>query len=197
MDADLLQLLERETGLLVARLRVFTPARYAAAAPPFPSRADAARHLARQLAAAGMGVELAGEPAPELAGWRSSEAVHGRPDPTPVAGGGRPELPELPGLPGLPELPELPDVALADEIAVTGHDLVTALRTTPPDRQVDGSTASVLAARLLAEVLLHRHDLDGAAPGRRVAAAVLAVLAPGTPPDRCLAVARDRCPAYG
>lgn len=152
-------MLERETGLLVARLRVFTPARYAATAAPFPSRADAARHLAGRLATAGLQVEAAADPS----------------DP--------------------PELPELPDLALADQIAVTGHDLVAALRATPPDRPVTGRTAAAVAADLLAEVLLHRHDVDGAAPGRRVAAAVLSVLAPGTTPDRFLAVARSRCPA--
>ena len=46
--------LQRELDLLVRRLRGFPAARYAAAAPPFPTRADAAWHLAQRL------VELAG-----------------------------------------------------------------------------------------------------------------------------------------
>ena len=43
-------LLAREATSLVARLRLFTPARWAAAAPPYGTRADAVHHLAQWLA---------------------------------------------------------------------------------------------------------------------------------------------------
>src|SRR5450759_4487136 len=45
--------LTRELRSLVERLRHFSAARWAAAAPPFPSRAEVAFHLAQVLAAAG------------------------------------------------------------------------------------------------------------------------------------------------
>ena len=43
-------LLRRESRSLVQRLRLWTPARYAAAAPPYGTRADLVRHLAQSLA---------------------------------------------------------------------------------------------------------------------------------------------------
>lgn len=43
-------LLARESASLVARLRLWTPARWAAAAPPWGSRADLVHHLAQWLA---------------------------------------------------------------------------------------------------------------------------------------------------
>ena len=43
-------LLAHEAGSLVARLRLWTPARWAAAAPPYGTRADLALHLAQWLA---------------------------------------------------------------------------------------------------------------------------------------------------
>ncbi len=45
-------LLAREAASLVARLRLFTPARWAAAAPALGSRADVVHHLCSWLAAA-------------------------------------------------------------------------------------------------------------------------------------------------
>jgi hypothetical protein len=48
--ADLTALLRRESRSLVQRLRLWTPARWAAAADPFGTRADLARHLAQSLA---------------------------------------------------------------------------------------------------------------------------------------------------
>lgn len=134
-------LLEREIDLLVARLRHFTPARYAAPAPPFGTRADAAWHLAGQLVAA--------------------------------AGVDRP-------------LPPLPVMALADVIAVTGNELLLSAPEPP------------IVAAVLAEVLLHRYELDGSLPGPRAAAAVLPLLDPAVPADReqLLPAARRRCPAY-
>ncbi len=56
-------LLAREAASFVARLRLFTPARWAAAAPVLGSRADVVHHLCRRLA------EAAGEapgPVPRL-----------------------------------------------------------------------------------------------------------------------------------
>lgn len=43
--------LSREAASLVARLRLFTPARWEAACPPWGSRADAVHHLAQSLVA--------------------------------------------------------------------------------------------------------------------------------------------------
>jgi len=54
-------LLAKEVASLVQRLRLFTPARWAAAAQPWGSRADLARHLAQALADEAAGLE--GEPA--------------------------------------------------------------------------------------------------------------------------------------
>jgi len=44
------ELLAHEAGSLVARLRLWTPARWAAAAPPYGTRGDLAHHLAQWLA---------------------------------------------------------------------------------------------------------------------------------------------------
>lgn len=159
-------ILERESLLLVGRLRLFTPARYAAAALPLPSRGDLARHLAQALASGGQGLEAAGRR--ELPVWR--------------------------------DLPRLPDLAVADQIAVTASDAVRAARQLPARERVETPRGPVeartLVALLCSEVLLHRADLDGAGPGRAVAAAVLAVLAPGEPVARWAAEARGRCPLY-
>jgi hypothetical protein len=43
-------LLAREAASLVGRLRLFTPARWSAALPPYGTRADAVHHLAQALA---------------------------------------------------------------------------------------------------------------------------------------------------
>ena len=50
-------LLRRESRSLVQRLRLWTPARYAAAAPPWGSRADLVRHLAQVCADAAAELE--------------------------------------------------------------------------------------------------------------------------------------------
>ena len=50
MSSHGVDLLRRESRSLVQRLRLWTPARLAAAAPPFGSRADLVRHLAQALA---------------------------------------------------------------------------------------------------------------------------------------------------
>lgn len=47
---DPLALLRRESRSLVQRLRLWTPTRWAAAAPPYGTRADLAHHLAQRLA---------------------------------------------------------------------------------------------------------------------------------------------------
>lgn len=164
--SELRRLLDRETALVVRRLRGFTAARYAAAAPPFASRAAVARHLAEALTVAGQGVESAAAPEPPR--WR--------------------------------RLPDLPVLALADMVAVTGQDLVRALEPPPPAVWTPEGrrTAAEVAASLLAEVLLHRRDLDGSPPGAEAAAAVLAVLEPARPgtPRELLAAAAARCAAY-
>ncbi len=53
-------LLRRESRSLVQRLRLWTPARYAAAAPPSGTRGDLVHHLAQACADAAAGLE--GEP---------------------------------------------------------------------------------------------------------------------------------------
>jgi len=53
-------LLRREARSLVQRLRLWTPARYAAAAPPWGARADLVLHLAQTCADAA--ADLEGEP---------------------------------------------------------------------------------------------------------------------------------------
>ncbi len=53
-------LLRRESRSLVQRLRLWTPARYAAAAPPWGSRGDLVLHLAQ--ACADAAADLEGEP---------------------------------------------------------------------------------------------------------------------------------------
>ncbi len=55
-----MQLLRRESRSLVQRLQLWTPARYAAAAPPWGSRGDLVLHLAQ--ACADAAAELEGEP---------------------------------------------------------------------------------------------------------------------------------------
>ena len=52
MSSQGVDLLRRESRSLVQRLRLWTPARFAATAPPFGSRADLVHHLAQSLAAA-------------------------------------------------------------------------------------------------------------------------------------------------
>jgi hypothetical protein len=102
--------LAKELASLVQRLRLWTPARWAASCPPWGTRADAARHLAQ---------------------WCADQAAQ-------LEGGPRRELPVL-----------APDLLVADQLAVTGTDL---LRAGPsPD----------LAADAVAHLLAHRLDLLG------------------------------------
>ena len=49
-ERDPVPLLRRESRSLVQRLRLWTPARYAAAAPPFATRGELVHHLAQALA---------------------------------------------------------------------------------------------------------------------------------------------------
>ena len=55
--ADARALLRRESRSLVQRLRLWTPARYAAAAPPFTTRGALVHHLAQALADAAADLE--------------------------------------------------------------------------------------------------------------------------------------------
>ena len=59
-DGDLTGLLRREAGSLVERLRLWTPTRWAAAAPDGRTRSDVTRHLAQSFADAA--ADLEGEP---------------------------------------------------------------------------------------------------------------------------------------
>ncbi|GAC1323564.1 MAG: hypothetical protein NVSMB13_03630 [Mycobacteriales bacterium] len=98
-----------------------------------------------------------------------------------------------------PPVPDLgADAVVVDQLAVTADDLDRALR--DPDR-LTGSAAGPIAAHALAEVVLHRHDLDGIRPTSRVALAVLGVLVPGEPRSEpvveVLAAARGWCPSPG
>lgn len=103
-------LLRREVASLVERLRLFTPARWAAAAPVLGTRADVVHHLAQRFADDAAGLES------------------------------RPQR-------VLPRLDS--DLVLADQLAVTGDDLV---RAAP-------APAAALAA--VAHLLVHRADLLG------------------------------------
>lgn len=106
-------LLAKEVGSLVQRLRLWTPARWAAACEPWGTRADLGRHLAQ---------------------WCADRAA------------------ELEGSPLRP-LPVLsPDLLVADQLAVTGDDLV---RARPGQALVDDAVAHLLA---------HRYDLLGEEP---------------------------------
>ena len=105
--------LAKELGSLVQRLRLFTPPRWQAAALPWGSRADLARHLAQALA----------DHAAALEGLASR--------PLPVLG---------------------VDLLVADQLAVTGGDL---LRADPPDALCDDTVA---------HLLLHRWELLGDEP---------------------------------
>lgn len=91
-------------------------------------------------------------------------------------------------------VPPLPPHALADAVAVTAYDAVTALRAVPPEAVVRGAradlTAGRLAAELAAELFLHRRELDGTRPGRRTTALLRAAL--GTEGDP-FALAAERC----
>jgi hypothetical protein len=152
-------LLERELDGLVRRLRGWSPRGWRPAAGPVGSRSDAAHHVACVLAVVGQGVEEAGRA----------------------------------GVPQWREPPRLPVHALADAVTVTGHDAVHALRAVGADTPV-WSPAGRVAARSLAqwalgEVLLHRHDLDGAAPGPQASAAA----GTGGAPADVLAALRSRC----
>lgn len=60
MPEDPVALLRRESGSLVQRLRLWTPARWAAAAEPFGTRADLVHHLAQALA--DLAAQAEGEP---------------------------------------------------------------------------------------------------------------------------------------
>jgi hypothetical protein len=51
------EVLSRELRSLVTRLRGFSPPRFAAAAPPFPTRGDVAHHLIVTLARSGTALE--------------------------------------------------------------------------------------------------------------------------------------------
>lgn len=106
-------LLAKELGALVQRLRLWTPARWAATCEPWGTRADVGRHLAQWFA--DQAALLEGEP--------------------------RRPLPAL-----------APDLLVADQLAVTGDDL---LRAEPPP---------TLAADAVAHLLVHRHDLLGEEP---------------------------------
>jgi hypothetical protein len=102
--------LAKEVRSLVDRLRLWTPHRWAAAADPWGSRADLARHLAS---------------------WFADVAAT-------VEGTGLHDLPVL-----------HPDLLVADQLAVTGDDLV---------RVVEDEE---LCADAVAHLLAHRYDLLG------------------------------------
>jgi hypothetical protein len=106
-------LLAKEVSSLVQRLRLWTPARWAAACEPWGSRADLGRHLAQ---------------------WLADRAA---------------ELERAPSR-ALPVLD--PDLLVADQVAVTGDDLV---RAGPGPELVEQAVAHLLA---------HRYDLLGEEP---------------------------------
>lgn len=64
MSEEPVDLLRRESRSLVQRLRLWTPARWEASAPPYGTRADLVRHLSQSLADAA--ARLEGEPVRDL-----------------------------------------------------------------------------------------------------------------------------------
>lgn len=127
---DARAVLARETRALVDRLRLWTPARWAAAAPVLGTRGDVVHHLAQALADA-------------------AAAAEGLP---------RRRLPRLDS-----------DLALPDQLAVTGDDLMRA--------RPMGDVAREAAAHLL----WHRRHLldDDVPPGLAPALGLADVLAAG------------------
>lgn len=99
-------LFRKELAVLVQRLRLWTPSRWAASCPPWGSRADAVRHLAQ---------------------WCADLAADGE-------GTARRQLPVL-----------SPDLLVADQLAVTGDDL---LRVRPDLALLDEAVAHLLAHRV-------------------------------------------------
>jgi len=99
-------LFRKELGVLVQRLRMWTPTRWAAPCPPWGSRAEAVRHLAQ---------------------WCADRAAERE-------GAGRRQLPVL-----------SPDLLVADQLAVTGDDL---LRVRPDPVLFDEAVAHLLAHRV-------------------------------------------------
>jgi hypothetical protein len=114
-DALLLGL-GRDIERVSDRLRGLSDARLAAAAPPYASRAEAARATAQTLAdaAAGLEAERDAVVSPEVSADAGREV----------------------GAPVWRELPELIDLSAGDQLAVTGHDLLVAARPSAPDDHV-------------------------------------------------------------
>jgi hypothetical protein len=106
-------LLAKELASLVQRLRLWTPARWAAACEPWGTRADLGRHLAQ---------------------WCADEAAA-------LEAGPQRVLPVL-----------TPDLLVADQLAVTGDDLLRA------------GPSPELVADAVAHLLLHRSELLGDEP---------------------------------
>jgi hypothetical protein len=107
LAADVRRVSDRLRSLSATRL-AGPPGPSAAGGPPFVSRAQAGRAAAAELARAAAALEAAAGP-----GGQADRDV--------------PEQPELPEPPEPPELPELSDLAVGDQVAVTGHDLLGAL----------------------------------------------------------------------
>lgn len=118
-------LLAKEVSSLVARLRLWTPTRWAASADPWGTRADLGRHLAQ---------------------WLADRAAD-------AEGRARRPLPVL-----------HPDLLVADQLAVTGDDLV---RAEPVADVVADAVAHVLAHRLDLLAEEPPASLGGAAALRR------------------------------
>lgn len=89
------------------------------------------------------------------------------------------------------------DLVVPDQIAVTAADLLAALTTAEDSWSPTGQRVSKieLAAGCLAELQLHRYDLDGSPPLQDAVDAVMRLLDPsGThTPARLVLVARERC----
>jgi hypothetical protein len=108
LSADVRRVSDRLRSLSATRL-AGPPGPSADGGPPFVSRAQAGRAAAAELARAATALEAAS---------------------------GRPDL-GLPAQPRpVPELPVLSDLAVGDQVAVTGHDLLAALDLVGPDAPV-------------------------------------------------------------
>lgn len=117
--------LATEVRRVADRLRSLSQARLAAPAPPYPSRAAAARSVARLIAEAEQGI--AARQGPVEPAWRG--------------------------------LPDLGDLAVGDQLAVTGHDLLSVIEHVRPDDDVWARGRRRTARDVVTEVAGHLAEL--------------------------------------
>lgn len=120
------------------RLRHLSQARLSAAVPPYPSAAAAGRSAAQAMADASAVLESY---------VADAGAAH-------LSSGDRRELP----LGDRPELPVLSDFAVGDQVAVTGADLLSAIRLVS-DLGPAGDTVGARGGPVVDEVVVHAAEV--------------------------------------